>query len=369
MTSRMVLPGTPPTPTLPRKGEGSQDQALPPCGGGLGGGSGPAKQTGPLRRGSDPEGFELVSGDTVMVQVPPRVTSGSAPASGSVEASCADVEVVSGSGVQILVGDVGRDDGPVAPLVREMIDAWRQGDCPAVEDLLARHPELRDDAWAVARLISEEIRLRREYGREILTSEFVRRFPRWESRVVELIDLMTPMPATAAFPSSPLPATGEALGEFRLLSVLGRGVRGERLPGGPAEPGQPAGGAEDHAPQGARAPVAGAAAACPHRAALLGAGPRRPRPAGALHALPRRGDAGAAAVHGGRDPAGAADRPRPARRAGPGPGRGRDRLARAGAPPVGSWRRPPTSRRCAGSGRAWPMPCTSPTGASCSTWT
>ena len=32
MTSRMVLPGTPPTPPLPRKGGGSRDQALPPCG-------------------------------------------------------------------------------------------------------------------------------------------------------------------------------------------------------------------------------------------------------------------------------------------------------------------------------------------------
>src|SRR4051794_17454818 len=88
----------------------------------------------------DRTGFELVSGDTIVVQVPPQVTSGSAPASGSAEADPDDVEVVSGSAVQILAGDVGRDEAPVAPLVREMIDAWRRGDCPAVEDLLACHP-------------------------------------------------------------------------------------------------------------------------------------------------------------------------------------------------------------------------------------
>src|SRR5947209_8340834 len=35
----LAQPGSPPTPTLPHKGGGSQIQALPPCGGGLGGGS------------------------------------------------------------------------------------------------------------------------------------------------------------------------------------------------------------------------------------------------------------------------------------------------------------------------------------------
>ena len=44
--------------------------------------------------------------------------------------------------------------------------------------------------------------------------------------MVELIDLMTPMPESASRFAPPLPVAGEALGEFRLLTVLGRGVRG-----------------------------------------------------------------------------------------------------------------------------------------------
>ena len=109
-------------------------------------------------------------------------------------------------------------------LIREMIEAWHGGDCPPVEEFLARHPALLDHAEAVTRLISEEIRLRREMGFSVALDQYVQRFPQWEARPVELIDLSTCMPCVESTPA--FPVAGDSVGGFRLLAVLGRGVRG-----------------------------------------------------------------------------------------------------------------------------------------------
>jgi len=87
----------------------------------------------------DPTSFDLVSGDTLKLEVPPRDAAGSAPAS-----RAAGRTPRARSRLRERGGDPGRrrrpGRTPVGPLVREMIDAWRRGDCPAVEDLLACHP-------------------------------------------------------------------------------------------------------------------------------------------------------------------------------------------------------------------------------------
>ena len=112
----------------------------------------------------------------------------------------------------------------VTRLIREMIEAWRGGSCPPVEEFLARHPTLLDHADAATRLISEEIRLRREMGIAVSTDQYVSRFPQWEERLVELIDQSTCVTCVVSPPS--FPVAGDSIGEFQLLTVLGRGVRG-----------------------------------------------------------------------------------------------------------------------------------------------
>ena len=166
------------------------------------------------------------------------------------------------------------------------------------------------------------------------------------------------------------PEVGEVLGDFSLLSAPGMRRPRPGLPGDPAVPGRPAGRPEGHAPPGPGAPVAGPPAAHPHHAALCGAGPRRSGLAGALHALSRGHHAGAAAPGGGRYAPARAAREASARRAArPGPGQGADGHGRAGARLARSSPGPLTSRRCAGSGPAWPTPCITPTSAGWSTWT
>ena len=112
----------------------------------------------------------------------------------------------------------------VTRLIREMIEGWHGGNCPLVEEFLARHPALLDHAEAITRLISEEIRLRREMGFSVSSDQYVQRFPQWEARLVELIDLSTWVPCMESTPT--FPVAGDSVGEFRLLTVLGRGVRG-----------------------------------------------------------------------------------------------------------------------------------------------
>src|SRR4051794_22957560 len=103
---------------------------------------------------------EFVSGDMVQVELTPQWEAGSELALGSPEASRTEVDEVSGSQLQILVAEPVGEEARLSPLVLEMIEAWRGGNFLATEDLLDRHPDLCDDAEAVARLILEEIRLR-----------------------------------------------------------------------------------------------------------------------------------------------------------------------------------------------------------------
>ncbi len=106
--------------------------------------------------------------------------------------------------------------------VDEMVAAWRRGERPTVEEILARHPELDDDARI--RLIYEEYSLRQEAGLEVDAEEIVRRFPRYRDELALLFDchrLLESAPARVEYPR-----IGEVLAGFRLIGELGRGAAG-----------------------------------------------------------------------------------------------------------------------------------------------
>ena len=111
---------------------------------------------------------------------------------------------------------------PVTMQVEEMVAAWRRGERPLAEDILARHPDLGDDA--AIRLIYEEVCLRQEVGEDVDPAEIARRFPQWCDELAMLLDcrrLMESAPARVVFPH-----VGELLAGFRLIAELGRGAAG-----------------------------------------------------------------------------------------------------------------------------------------------
>jgi serine/threonine protein kinase/Flp pilus assembly protein TadD len=113
-------------------------------------------------------------------------------------------------------------DSLAAPEVEEMAAAWRRGERPRAEDILARHPGLDDEA--AIRLIYEEVCLRQEAGLPVDPAEVADRFPRWRAELELLLDchrLMEEGPAPVAFPE-----VGEEIAGFRLLAELGRGGSG-----------------------------------------------------------------------------------------------------------------------------------------------
>lgn len=111
-----------------------------------------------------------------------------------------------------------------ARLVGEMAQRWRQGDRPLAEEFLERCPDLLGQPQAAADLIYEEYCLRNELGPEIPAAEFFERFPQWRAQLEVMFDcerLLEPQRSKPQFPSP-----GEALGDFDLLTELGRGVQG-----------------------------------------------------------------------------------------------------------------------------------------------
>jgi serine/threonine protein kinase/Tfp pilus assembly protein PilF len=109
-------------------------------------------------------------------------------------------------------------------LAREMADSWKNGRKCGADVVLAGHPELIEHSGAVVRLIYEEMCQREELGEEISATEFRARFPEFQSELDILLkcqELFRPETSTVV-----LPEPGEALGEFRLLAVIGSGALG-----------------------------------------------------------------------------------------------------------------------------------------------
>jgi serine/threonine protein kinase/Flp pilus assembly protein TadD len=112
----------------------------------------------------------------------------------------------------------------VQRLAEQMVERWRWGERPLAEEFLERHPELSKQPEAAIELIYEEICLRREYGQASATPDVLERFPQWRAQLQVLLDcheLLEQAPAAHDFPEP-----GESLGDFQLLTELGRGGRG-----------------------------------------------------------------------------------------------------------------------------------------------
>ncbi len=109
----------------------------------------------------------------------------------------------------------------LAAELEAMASAWHRGEPIAAEEVLRHQPDLDDEA--AVRLIYEEICLRREAGQDLAASELARRFPRWER---ELVTLLSCERWLDDIPVVRFPEVGEALGDFQLLSELGRGASG-----------------------------------------------------------------------------------------------------------------------------------------------
>src|SRR3954447_14314897 len=85
----------------------------------------------------------------------------------------------------------GRPSAETAPgwISREvavMAAAWDRGDRVTAAEVIARHPDL--DNEAALRLIYEERCLRREAGPAEGTTEVIRRYPRWGEDLRALFD-------------------------------------------------------------------------------------------------------------------------------------------------------------------------------------
>jgi serine/threonine protein kinase/lipoprotein NlpI len=114
-------------------------------------------------------------------------------------------------------------DSLVERLAADLVQRWRAGERPLVEEYLSRHPELWAQPEAATELIFEEICLRQEVGAPC-GEEFLSRFPQWRNEVAILLECQQALEARAEGPL--FPAVGDTLGEFRLLAELGRGAHG-----------------------------------------------------------------------------------------------------------------------------------------------
>jgi serine/threonine protein kinase/tetratricopeptide (TPR) repeat protein len=111
----------------------------------------------------------------------------------------------------------------IEQLAADMAERWRQGERPLAEDYLARHPGLAQKPESAIDLIYEELCLRQEHTAGITASELCHRFPQWQSQLAVLLTCHEALQADLAPPAFPEP--GEKLGDFELLSELGRGAR------------------------------------------------------------------------------------------------------------------------------------------------
>jgi serine/threonine protein kinase len=116
---------------------------------------------------------------------------------------------------------------PPASLARalaEMAQEWRSGQGPLVEDFLARYPELAT-ITAALKLIHEEFCLRLQHGIPAEPEDFFVRFPDLRDELEVLLGGELTRIDTRTIDLE-MPIVGETLGDFELLTELGRGAEG-----------------------------------------------------------------------------------------------------------------------------------------------
>ncbi len=174
----------------------------------------------------------------------------------------------------------------VTRLAEEMTLAWSRGQHLVAETFLDRHPSLWHAPAAVLDLVYEEICLRQEYHEPVSRSELTRRFPAWRAQIEVLL--------TCAGPGR-RHRISVGRGGLRGFLASGRAwsrCAGARVPGHRFIPGRSAGSPQDYRARRRGTPFPGAAAAHAHRSLAVCPGRARAKPAGPLHALFRRLDAG-----------------------------------------------------------------------------
>lgn len=107
-------------------------------------------------------------------------------------------------------------------LVADMVARWQTGEQPLAETFLNQKPELWDRPEAALELIAEELVLRSEFGAPTTHAELAKRFPKWKAQVEVLLDCQYTLGPQFTPPRFPEP--GDRLGEFHLMSELGRGA-------------------------------------------------------------------------------------------------------------------------------------------------
>ncbi|HEX3999950.1 MAG TPA: protein kinase [Pirellulales bacterium] len=125
-------------------------------------------------------------------------------------------------------GDAPGRELPANPVLAATLDAmadqWSAGQRRPAEDWLAEHRELQAEPELAVRVVYEELCLREDFGEDVTSEEFYRRFPQWQSELAALFmchQFLQPAPRLVVFPDA-----GESLGELRLLEELGSGARG-----------------------------------------------------------------------------------------------------------------------------------------------
>jgi serine/threonine protein kinase/tetratricopeptide (TPR) repeat protein len=102
--------------------------------------------------------------------------------------------------------------------------SWHKGLCCSAEELLAEHPDIAQQPRAAVRVIYEEICQRQERGQEVSLAELGGRFPLWQEELAVVLNCHQILDLAPAGPR--FPEVGDILGEFRLLTELGRGAMG-----------------------------------------------------------------------------------------------------------------------------------------------
>lgn len=101
---------------------------------------------------------------------------------------------------------------------------WAAGERVLVEEILAEHPHLASHPDLILDLLAEELVLRQDYGLPTHEAAVQARFPELADQVKALFECQQWLGAGSA--QFRFPSAGEDLGEFHLLSEIGRGVAG-----------------------------------------------------------------------------------------------------------------------------------------------
>lgn len=108
-------------------------------------------------------------------------------------------------------------------LADELAQRWTNGERPASEEFLTRHPQVAGRADAALELIYEEICQQRRTGSDPRPSVWLRRFPQWRPQIEMMLGCLE---SRRSGGSPPFPEPGQTFGEFQLLDQVGQGAHG-----------------------------------------------------------------------------------------------------------------------------------------------